>query len=541
MTFAQLEQVEHPCGDALGSIAFSLTSDGGGYTYYWEDGGTGLVRRGLAPGIYTFIVRDPYGCEERCDVELQGALSCVLSYDVFYHDKYCDATIVLHVTDAVSGADLSNNPNLTVAWGDGDASGLIRQVSGLPGSVTCYDVTVSISSGEGMVSCCEQSLCAYVEFPQNCNGIEKCALIVNEVHRGEGGTYQFVELLVTGRGKGGCDTCDLRGYKLDDNNGYLIRGNDFLSGSNKEEIGIDEGYLEFSEDTAWSSVLGGSLIVLYGGVSSVLGESFPPDDVSDADGDGVYVMSVLEPGRFVGRQGVWDEGLKEMKYEGEALAADWSLVKLSAPADGMQVRAPGGEFMHGISSGQSAYAIEGAFDMWLSTQSMDGLNCRLTGLDPQLKLSYDCLSANTGVASPGQSNSVENDSLIGMLRSACGGNILPYAEDGEGAELPEGKGAGAGELVAVSEEVWLENEVRIWPNPYERELYVKMHSRHVGDAEVRVYAVSGVLLLSQEVSIEGKSEQQFRIASAGVLPRQMLFVEVRFPDGERRVLKVIHE
>ena len=64
------------------------------------------------------------------------------------------------------------------------------------------------------------------------------------MYRSETGNYQFVELLVIGDGVCG-DSCDLRAYKVDDNNGYLIQGNTFVNYWNKEQIGIDAGLIRY--------------------------------------------------------------------------------------------------------------------------------------------------------------------------------------------------------------------------------------------------------------------------------------------------------
>ncbi len=550
MKSASLESVVHPCGEEPGSIVFSVQGQGEGYTYYWTDGATGPVRTGLGPGIYTFVVRDPYGCEESCDVELLGGVSCELSYDVLTDVKYCEATIVLHLTDAVSGLDLSGNPNVVVSWDDGDPSGLVRTVTGEPGSIVCYGVSVSISGEDGQ-SCCSQYLSCIVVSFGNCNvGSSVKKIIVNETQRSSDGKYQFAELLVIGDGYCG-DSMDLRGYIVDDNNGSLIRPNAFVNEWNTSEIGIDAGYLVFSKADAWSAVPAGSLLVLYGDRAD-MPPDFPADDPWDSDADGVYVLSVAEAGAFEGRSAAWSGDLSAMKYdpaEDEAVLPVWDLLQLSAPADGMQVRDSSGELVHGISSGESAFALEGAYELWLGVASMSDLNCRFIGTDWKSPLDFSSLSANAGLASPGLPNSAANDSLIQYLRSCDTSAVvllLAGHETGEVSTAAVGRSAAKRHLASPVPEavspgvIASSNEVRVWPNPYKRELNVLVKSGQTGMLSLRIWTVNGVLLQEQQFFLE-KGSGQFRIKAAAGLPRQLLFMEVRFADGERRMLKVVHE
>jgi len=543
---ASLVEVVHPCGDTPGSIAFELTGENpDAYTYYWTHGPQTLRLTNLGPGTYTFVVRDPYGCEESCDVTLLGALSCDVSYDVLMNQKYCEALIHLTVTDA-NGEEYPEWM-LNVVWDDGDPSGLDRTVTGEPYGSYCFGVTVSIADGEGLSCCSEYLSCIPVDFGNcNQNGWEFERVIVNEMHRSEGGQYQFVELLVLGDGICG-DSMDLRGYKVDDNEGTLIQGNDFVNYWNKEEIGIDEGFLEFSQEAVWSSVPHGSLLVLYGDRASVPAD-FPADDPWDADGDGVYVLSVLQPGAFTARQGEWDESLGRMTYGGWPVSVSWDVVNLSSPTDGMQVRDTGGVLVHGISLGQSAFVEEGAYELWLGTASTDGMNCRFTGTDWKAKEDFTCLSANSGVSSPGLPNSVQNDSLIGYLRSCdTSGVLLLLADSGEErAVVMEERGVEGGGSFFEEEKSGKDlggevlNKVLVYPNPYKRSLYVKVDCASSGLMSIRVWSVSGVLLMEQEEAVFPGSAS-LELVGAGYLPPQLLFVEVRFPDGERRMLKVVHE
>ena len=100
-------------------------------------------------------------------------------------------------------------------------------------------------------------------------------LIINEVSQGSG-NGEYVELLVVGTLS--CQTpaqcMDLRGFIIDDNNGYFASGNG---------TGIASGALRFANNPIWSCILPGTLIVVYNDADR--NTAIPPDDISTNDGN----------------------------------------------------------------------------------------------------------------------------------------------------------------------------------------------------------------------------------------------------------------
>jgi gliding motility-associated-like protein len=98
-------------------------------------------------------------------------------------------------------------------------------------------------------------------------------LILNEVSQGSG-SQEYVELLVTGTPS--CtNTCvDLRGWIIDDNNGWHAAG----SG-----VGIADGCMRFKNVPIWSCVKIGTIIVVYN--ANDRNPLIPADDLSDTDGN----------------------------------------------------------------------------------------------------------------------------------------------------------------------------------------------------------------------------------------------------------------
>lgn len=106
-------------------------------------------------------------------------------------------------------------------------------------------------------------------------------LIINEFSQGANGAQEYIELVVVGQRNCAGDSCaDIRGWMIDDNNGWYGAA----SGQ-----GIAPGHIRFSNDANWSCVPYGSIILLYN-----LGDKNPgitmPDDPTDANNDNVYVL-----------------------------------------------------------------------------------------------------------------------------------------------------------------------------------------------------------------------------------------------------------
>lgn len=106
---------------------------------------------------------------------------------------------------------------------------------------------------------------------------ERGGLVINEFSNGEGGNNvkEYIELVVVGSVDNPQAPVDLEGWILDDNN-IAISGQ-----------GSATGHLIFGD--CFSAVNPGSIIVIYNGLDR--NPSLPADDPTDADRDGVYILS----------------------------------------------------------------------------------------------------------------------------------------------------------------------------------------------------------------------------------------------------------
>ncbi len=118
-------------------------------------------------------------------------------------------------------------------------------------------------------------------------------IVVNEFSQGDGGAREYFELVVVGTRTCTQTTADIRGWIVDDQNGWY--------GGNS--TGIAQGHLRFTNSNVWKNVPFGSIIVLYNANSTASPSDVNttikntlPDDPDDANGDGVYVIPIFNSG-----------------------------------------------------------------------------------------------------------------------------------------------------------------------------------------------------------------------------------------------------
>ena len=117
-------------------------------------------------------------------------------------------------------------------------------------------------------------------------------LIINEVSQGESGNMEFIEFVVVDNSAVyDCDdssppTIDIRGWIIDDNNGYHSTANEGVAG----------GAVRFSNDLLWSTVPLGTIILVYN--QGDISPSIPADDISLSDGNCQIVVPINNASLF---------------------------------------------------------------------------------------------------------------------------------------------------------------------------------------------------------------------------------------------------
>ncbi|MDW8274446.1 MAG: hypothetical protein RMJ53_09480, partial [Chitinophagales bacterium] len=105
-------------------------------------------------------------------------------------------------------------------------------------------------------------------------------LVVNEISQGNAGSREFIEFVVIGTPTCSQPCFDLRGWIIDDNNGFHATGGG---------TGISAGCLRFRNIAQWACVPYGSIILIYNENDKNVNITLP-DDPTDANNDKVYVL-----------------------------------------------------------------------------------------------------------------------------------------------------------------------------------------------------------------------------------------------------------
>jgi hypothetical protein len=295
-----------------------------------------------------------------------------------------------------------------------------------------------------------------------------------------------------------------------------------VNATNLNKIGINAGFLTFSQASTWESVPNGSLILVY----SERGQKhsdIPADDPTDSNQDGVYILAADNDSLFTAKTGLWDGKDKEMTYEGGFKYPVWELIDLSPYADGMQVRSPDGTYSHGVSIGISAFAGTNNFPLWLTANSTKAYNCRFTQENPYDKNHFSWTVAVDSLQSPGLANSTENSALNNLLQN-CPDSL--YSAQEAILQPPQNK---VGEFQG-------KDILKLFPNPYRKNFTLNVESKIEGMGKVLIFSLSGQLVFSQN-SLCNKGKNIYNIQPK--LASGMYFLKFTFPSGHIETLHLV--
>ena len=524
---ATLVYLKMDCGSG-GEVKFELNGDPDLYIYYWEHGPTELCLSGLDPGDYTFVVRDFYGCEERYDIEITSPPKCEVLLQVGPGPEKCFQDVYVIVINADTGEEL--DPNLfTIVWDDDPNAGFMRTVKQYWYDVT-YNFTIYTNNGNDEI-CCQKDVevfigasdrsCTHHEDPEDPESPtdERCPLLIVNETNGNLSKGQYIELLaICEEDCGGY--LDLRGFIIDDNNGELIKGNELIEQANSNSIGIDKGFLMFNHDENWEAIPNGSLILLYEETDGSE-EYLPLDDPTDANQDGVYVLSASNTNYLIGRTGQWNPITSSFDYNGNLAPPSWELLSISSPSDGIQTRNPDGSLNHGISMGQSIYSTGESFSMHLHESDPTQTSCQFYLNNYQDKTHYNCFSIIEG-GSPGLPNSAENAAWIDQYRNCSPCNPCE--------PLP---------LSNETTENTNKNQLLVYPNPFQFNFNISYHSVESGNASVELFNASSIILYQQKIETE-KGVNKIKSTPLDYLPSGIYFLRFTFPNGEIMQKRIVH-
>jgi len=508
--FANIVSIQHVCNGNYGAVEVTLNGDPSTYTYYWSHGPVSLNLAGLNPGFYTLVVISEFGCEELYEIEILDLSDCSMEIIVgppTGPSTLCDVEMTVF---AYNGGVPIDNSSFDVAWSNGETENPnIETVN----TNTTYCVTVTPTGIEN-AECCVMTQCIEVQSPDpSCSKKSKCKLVVNETNRAFSGDKQYVELLVVCEGD--CEEIfDLRDYIIDDNNGDLVAANEFITPFNFDNLGISEGFLTFKNIDSWKEVPNGSLILIYSETGKPH-EDILAEDPDDANGDKVYIVAANNENYLRGKSGEWDNNAKRLKYRGVFISPKWEYLDIDESIDGLQARTPDGELMHGISLGESPFANDYDYPLWLEGISPDDSNCFLVGMDENNKEDFECHLATDGLQTPGLPNSEDNAIMIEEL-SRCRDRDTEYEE-----EVVIGRG-----------------NISLYPNPFTASLQMGYTAQIAEDLEIRIFTSTGQEVVNEKWKVEiGENQKNFRFGAK--LPTGVYLVQVKFADGSEEHQKVI--
>ncbi|MBJ2176193.1 DUF11 domain-containing protein [Aureibaculum sp. A20] len=195
----------------------------------------------------------------------------------------------------------------------------------LSGSVVLFDADNDANTGGDVDFRDDNTICT-----------ETAGIIINEKSNGDGGSQDWVELLVVGDAANPTAPVDLTGWFIDDNNG------DF---EGSVSSGVAQGSLVLG--SVFNAVTPGSIIVIYN--QSDRDSAIPVDDPTDSNGDGVYIL----PGNHASLSGCSNSPTTSNSnyLPCTPVSASWSRVAFRNTGDAVQTRRPDGTFYHGYSTG----------------------------------------------------------------------------------------------------------------------------------------------------------------------------------------------
>lgn len=172
---------------------------------------------------------------------------------------------------------------------------------------------------------------------------------INEVSQGASGSKEYVELVVTGPTLTNCSSqpacLDLRGWILDDNNGYFSNG--VLTGT-----GLAAGAIRFSNDAFWQCINPGTIILIYN--DNDINPGVPANDVSNTDANCTMVIPVSSA-LFERHESAPSTTSMAYSNTGWVSGGNWGPISMANGDDSFQIYAPSNTNtpVHGVSWGNN--------------------------------------------------------------------------------------------------------------------------------------------------------------------------------------------
>jgi gliding motility-associated-like protein len=238
------------------------------------------------------------------------------------------------------------------------------------------------------------------------------SLRINEVSQGTVGSQEYIELLVIGNASTDCaqpPVClDLRGWIIDDNNGYF-------SGGPSSGTGIAPGAIRFANNPFWACVNPGTLILIYN--NNDINPAVPPQDISTIDQNCRFVIPISST-LFDRHDTSPNNTSSAYATTGWVSGGNWIRIGMANGDDAIQIYAPTNTTVpvHGVSWGnnnqnQIIYFAGAAGGLVFSATNTTSTNF-------SVQTNWTSASASTN-QTPGIANSTQNASLIDAMNLSC--------------------------------------------------------------------------------------------------------------------------
>lgn len=239
------------------------------------------------------------------------------------------------------------------------------------------------------------------------------SLRINEVSQGASGSKEYVELVVTGPTLTNCSSqpacLDLRGWILDDNNGYFSNG--VLTGT-----GLAAGAIRFSNDAFWQCINPGTIILVYN--DNDINAGIPANDLSNTDANCKLVIPVSSA-LFERHESAPSTTSMAYSNTGWVSGGNWGPISMANGDDSFQIYAPTNTNtpVHGVSWGNND-----SNNFIFFTGAAGGLvfSCdNNTSSDFSLQANWISAPVASGQTA-GIANSTNNSALLSGMNLNCG-------------------------------------------------------------------------------------------------------------------------
>ncbi len=231
-------------------------------------------------------------------------------------------------------------------------------------------------------------------------------LYINEVSQGPSGSKEYVELIVAGTpGCAGIPTLDLRGWYIDDNNGFHATG----SGT-----GIAPGCIRFTQDALWSAVPVGTLIVIHNDAD--VNVAVPATDLSLGDGNCRLVIPVSNCTLLERHATLPSTASSAYPVSGFSACGLWSCTSMANGDDSYQTVDPAGNLFHSVSWGNNTLSTI----IYFAGSSAGMVALMANTIDNNITTQANWTRvAVAGNESPGAANNAANQAWIDGMNNGC--------------------------------------------------------------------------------------------------------------------------